>query len=154
MVSYNVILRLNLCFYLLVKEENVNDTVTLRIVADDENENNDEGNVQMPCIFVRDFTWTPHPFDSKDLSFKDLCPHGGPGGLVCCENCTANYSKLMSKTLRNVEAQKMAKIGEEVTELLKFIKAAKRTLGETVCEVRKMPVPLRNSVDVDEEQYF
>jgi hypothetical protein len=102
-------------------------------------------------IFLRDINWIPHPLDLTSLSYVDLCLNGGPGGLICCESCTSNYSKFLSKCYTNLEEQKIAKLGVEITELLQFIEDAKPTLAETISFTRKIPVHHREFHEDDTE---
>jgi flagellar biosynthesis GTPase FlhF len=95
-----------------------------------------------PSQFFKDFNWTPHTYDSKELSFTTGCPRGGPGGLICCESCTAQYSNFLSGTTRDIEQQKAAKMGGEMTELLGFLSSAKKLLGQSVRVARRKPVPM------------
>jgi hypothetical protein len=90
----------------------------------------------------RDFNWTPHSYDSKELSFAAACPRGGPGGMICCESCTAQYSDYLSGTTGDIEQQKAAKMGGEMTELLGFLSSAKKILGQSVRVARRKPVPM------------
>ena len=96
-------------------------------------------------IFARDFHWTPHVFDSKECFYNILCPHGGPGGLVCCASCTASYTKHLTKTAIDMETQKMQKVGDEVNELIEFTRSAKQTLAHTIKVARRKPVPTRRN---------
>ena len=115
--------------------------------------NNETTDVSVPAetkqpaisIFARDIRWTPHVLDSKDLSYSMLCQHGGPGGLVCCDSCTASYTKYLTKTFSDMETQKMAKAGEEVKELLDFTRNAKLKLSQTIKVARRKPVPIRRT---------
>lgn len=89
-----------------------------------------------PSHFFKDFNFTPHTYDSKEPSCT------GPGGLICCESCTAQYSDFLSSTTRDIEQQKAAKIGGEMTELLGFLSSAKKLLGQSVRVARRKPVPM------------
>jgi chemotaxis protein histidine kinase CheA len=93
-----------------------------------------------PSHFFRDFNWTPHTYDSKD--FTAGCPRGGPGGLICCESCATQYSNFLSGTTGDIEQQKAAKMGGEMTELLGFLSNAKKLLGQSVRVARRKPVPM------------
>jgi chemotaxis protein histidine kinase CheA len=95
-----------------------------------------------PSHFFKDFNWTPHMYDSKEPSFTAGCPRGGPGGLICCESCAAQYSNFLSGTTRDIEQQKAAKMGGEMTELLGFLSNAKKLLGQSVRVARRKPVPM------------
>jgi chemotaxis protein histidine kinase CheA len=93
-----------------------------------------------PSHFFRDFNWTPHTYDSKE--FNAGCPRGGPGGLICCESCAAQYSNFLSGTTGDIEQQKAAKMGGEMTELLGFLSNAKKLLGQSVRVARRKPIPM------------
>ena len=56
------------------------------------------------------------------------CPDGGPGGLICCSYCTAAYSRFLSNTAKEMEAQSVASAGQEVSELLDLLADAKQRL--------------------------
>ena len=98
---------------------------------------------QQPSItlFARDLNWTQHVFDKSNISYSMLCPHGGPGGLVCCESCTSTYSNFLSKTAKDMETQRIANLGSEVKELIQFSRDAKSRLSESVKATRRKPVP-------------
>uniref|UniRef100_A0A7S1Z0C0 PHD-type domain-containing protein n=1 Tax=Trieres chinensis TaxID=1514140 RepID=A0A7S1Z0C0_TRICV len=36
------------------------------------------------------------------------CPVGGPGGLICCSACTASFSRMLTETAQEMEAQMIA----------------------------------------------
>jgi len=88
-------------------------------------------------IFAREIVWKPHPFDLAEPS----CPRGGPGGLICCEVCAANYSQYLTITCKDMEEQKKRKVAKELTQLLGFMKAAKTRLGKSVRAARRQPPP-------------
>ena len=56
------------------------------------------------------------------------CPDGGPGGLICCSYCTATYSRFLSNTAKEMEAQSVAKVGQEVSEIMELLANAKQRL--------------------------
>lgn len=58
----------------------------------------------------------------------DPCPDGGPGGLICCSYCTAAYSRFLSNTATEMEAQTVARVGQEVSEILELLEDAKQRL--------------------------
>lgn len=59
----------------------------------------------------------------------EACPDGGPGGLICCSYCTAAYSRFLSNTAKEMEAQSVSRIGQEVSEILELLADAKSRLG-------------------------
>lgn len=90
--------------------------------------------VNLPAIFARDISWTYHPFDSSesDSPYDSTCPKGGPGGLICCEACTKNYSNFLTTTSKDMEEQKTQKVNNEVQELLGILTSAKSKLNNAL----------------------
>jgi len=95
----------------------------------------------LPEIFARDFNWKYHTFDSSesDSPYDSTCPNGGPGGLICCEICTKNYSSFMSNTSKELEEQKIRKLNNEVEELLTILTSARTKLNTAVRAARGQP---------------
>jgi hypothetical protein len=62
------------------------------------------------------------------LPIYSACPQNGPGGLICCAHCTASYSRFLSNTAKEMEAQSVAKAGQEVNEILDLLADAKKRL--------------------------
>ena len=72
--------------------------------------------------------------DSEDQKQEDPptykpCPTGGPGGLICCSYCNASYSRVLSNTAKEMEAQSIARNGQEVSEILELLADAKKRLS-------------------------
>ena len=63
-----------------------------------------------------------------DKPTYEPCPDGGPGGLICCSYCTAAYSRFLSNTANEMEAQSVSRVGQEVSEILELLADAKRRL--------------------------
>ncbi|EED94509.1 predicted protein [Thalassiosira pseudonana CCMP1335] len=57
-----------------------------------------------------------------------VCPSGGPGGLICCSYCSASYSRFLSNTAKEMEAQSLAKAGQDTKQLLELLADAKSRL--------------------------
>lgn len=87
-------------------------------------------------VFSREFIWNPHPFDNIDTQNHtdayQVCPTGGPGGLVCCKQCTSTYSRYLSHTARDMESQTINKVGHEVREILDLLREANIRLQQAV----------------------
>lgn len=64
----------------------------------------------------------------EDAPTYQACPTGGPGGLICCSYCNASYSRLLSNTAKEMEAQSIARKGQEVSEILELLADAKKRL--------------------------
>jgi NUMOD3 motif len=94
-------------------------------------------------IFTPDIQWTPHFLDAKDIQYDMLCPHGGPGGLICCHSCSVQYTKYMNATFHDLERQVTVKIGNEVQELLRHTSVTKQQLLQTMKVARRKPIPIR-----------
>lgn len=63
-----------------------------------------------------------------DKPSYEPCPDGGPGGLICCSYCTAAYSRFLSNTAKEMEAQSVSRVGQEVSEILELLEDAKQRL--------------------------
>lgn len=63
-----------------------------------------------------------------DAPTYNPCPDGGPGGLICCSYCTASYSRFLSNTAKEMEAQSVSRVGKEVSEILELLSDAKERL--------------------------
>ncbi len=104
-------------------------------------ENNDAGK----NVFSRDIAWSKFSFgDDNDnrQSYDQVCPQGGPGGLICCDSCCKQYSSYLSKTVKDMEIQRTHKGGKEVKELLKFLHQGKKTLERAIGVAKKKVPPL------------
>lgn len=56
------------------------------------------------------------------------CPSGGPGGLICCSHCATSYSQILANTTKEMEAQTVEKVGQEVGELMEMLRDAQTRL--------------------------
>lgn len=87
-------------------------------------------------IFTQDVQWTSHVFDLKGkdgkFAYQMSCPTGGPGGLICCDQCTKAYSNYMSNSTKNIEEQKSQNVCQEVTDIVQFLDDAKSKLDKAV----------------------
>eukprot|EP00804_Cyclotella_cryptica_P026636 CCRYP_019089-RA/>CCRYP_019089-RA protein AED:0.16 eAED:0.16 QI:1468/1/1/1/1/0.8/5/144/860 len=63
-----------------------------------------------------------------DLPTYAPCPNRGPGGLICCSHCTAAYSRYLSNAAKEMEAQSIAKVGQEVNDILDLLADARQRL--------------------------
>jgi hypothetical protein len=134
-------------------------------LSEEEDIKEEEESAAADSVFARDIVWTPHSFgpaaaDSTGISreettrrtqlqsscnsnsYQATCPQGGPGGLICCETCTASYSSYLTLTAKDMEVQKTYKAGKEVQEMLRFLEQGKEKLDLAVKTARKVPPPL------------
>jgi hypothetical protein len=89
--------------------------------------------VMLSQVFARDIHWTHHHFDQSELdSPYEVCPNNGPGGLICCADCTKQYSNFLTLTAKDIEEQKTHKVIKEVKELMEFLNSAKTKLGDGI----------------------
>jgi hypothetical protein len=95
-----------------------------------------------PGCFTRDYQWTEHSYDDGKVSYKDICPNNGPGGLLCCAWCTRQYSKYMSMTLASLQEQKQGNTYQELTQLMDILQDSRALLASTVQAARRKPPPL------------
>ena len=105
----------------------------------------------MLSMFVPEILWSPHPFVDEDteVAFNNVCPTGGPGGLICCSVCTATYSKYLSATFQDVERQANSRMAREVEELISLTSASKGRLGQVNRAARKKAPPVDTRGDVE-----
>lgn len=108
----------------------------LSIVLDETVESSAKTEVFLPPIDSGMATTT-----TSDLAIMDSnigasklfsCPIGGPGGLICCDVCTASYSKMLSQTEKEHEIQMVSKIGQEVSELMELLTDAQIRLQQAL----------------------
>lgn len=104
------------------------------------------------AVFTPDIHWTTHTFDpppkklkKRIVRYNEICPTGGPGGLICCSICAATYSKYISSTLKNMTVQRTSKLAAQTEELLEMFDSAKSRLIESVKCARKKPPPVPSS---------
>lgn len=97
------------------------------------------GHQALPGLFTRDIVWTPHVYDAgpNQINYDEHCPKGGPGGLICCADCSSKYSNYLTQTVFDIEEQKLSKGGYEIRELLRFAKDTQTTLQETSAAARR-----------------
>jgi hypothetical protein len=93
--------------------------------------------------FTRVVTWTPFSFGDDQQTYKQICPNGGAGGLICCEFCSNKYSSFLSQTVGDMEIQRTHKCGKEVKEVLKFLAEGREelTLAMKVASCKSPPLP-------------
>ena len=98
-------------------------------------------------VFSKDIVWKPYSFGSDGQTYDQACPEGGPGGLICCETCSKQFSAYLRQTVKDVERQKTHKAGREVREIMKAIDEAKEKLDRAVIAAQKKipPVPPKPS---------
>lgn len=83
--------------------------------------------------------------NNNEISSDKVCKVGGPGGLICCEDCSREYNKYLMQTLEDVETQRITKEAEEVTEIVKFLKETKDTLKRATDSALTKAPPLPSS---------
>ena len=90
-----------------------------------------------PSFFEKNIQWKVHDFDypstnSAKTVYENTCPLGGPGGLVCCADCTKMYSDFLTATSTDMERQKTQQMNKEVMELLGFLSGSQSQLHEAL----------------------
>ena len=107
----------------------------------------------VPEIFRRDFEWTPHPvFGTSTAAATPTDPKadealscrfgtGGPGGLVCCDACTALYADYLSMTYEELQIQKTAKVANELETIAKYMQLNHERLTQSVEAAKRHPPP-------------
>jgi len=93
--------------------------------------------------------WRPYSFsenkeidNNNSLSYDEVCDEGGPGGLICCEDCSRNYNAYLTSTMEDVEMQRINKEAEEVTEILDYLNEKKEILNQSVDSAKTKIPPL------------
>jgi len=87
--------------------------------------------VKAAAAIKREIVWNQSDFDAHVVSYAK-CPSGGPGGLICCDSCTAAYSRQLSETSKEMDSQTVSSIGREVSELIQLLNDAKTRLQQSV----------------------
>lgn len=104
----------------------------------------DEGHQQMPPLpSAASEAQRKTDIDLGNISHQmpaPACPSGGPGGLICCAHCATSYSQILANTTKEMEAQTVEKVGQEVGELMEMLRDAQTRL--------------RLAVDVSKEKSF
>ena len=83
--------------------------------------------------------WRP---DNNNISssYDEACIDDGPGGLICCEDCSSKYNAYLTSTMDDVETQRMNKGTQEVTEILDILNEKKDML-KVAADSAKMKIP-------------
>lgn len=125
------------------KEEDRNEDVIVQ-------EKKQDGEPTAPALlhhaFAPDIEWTPHDYDGHDNLYEQLCPAGGPGGLICCQFCVSAYSQYLTQTANEIEVQTIHNIGKEVQELIGFMKQTRNKLQDKVGLARRQAPPSRQGM--------
>ena len=85
---------------------------------------------------------------SQSSTYSRKCASNGPGGLICCKQCTLTYSKYLSHTGKDIESQIVNKVGHEVNEILEILRGANTKLQRAV-EVVKANDMTRKYLDTN-----
>ena len=94
-------------------------------------------------VFSSHVEWTRHDYDTHDRLYEQLCPTGGPGGLVCCEVCSTAYSRYLNQTSTDLGVQTVHQVGKEVEELVGFMHETRSKLQKKVFLARQQAPPLK-----------
>jgi hypothetical protein len=92
-------------------------------------------------VFAPAVEWTPHDYDGHNKLYEQLCPTGGPGGLICCQTCASAYSRYLTQTANDIEVQTIHNIGKEVQELVGFMEETRSKLQDKVGLARQQDPP-------------
>ena len=84
-----------------------------------------------------------HDYDIHERLYEQLCPTGGPGGLACCEVCSAAYSRYLNQTSQDIETQSIHNAGTEVKECIGFMKETRDKLQKKVAAARTQAPPVK-----------
>eukprot|EP00980_Cylindrotheca_fusiformis_P030801 scaffold25436_cov127-Cylindrotheca_fusiformis.AAC.9 len=124
------------------------DTGKEKIVVEELHEKADQEVVKIQKdkkLFVSDLSWTPVQIWKDGESYDQVCPNGGPGGLICCKSCAKAYSSYLDTTVNDLETQRTHKAGSEVKELLEYIDKDKNDLDRFSAVARRKSPPIARS---------
>jgi hypothetical protein len=95
-------------------------------------------------LFRRDIHWTPFSFSviPENDSYDRVCPNGRPGGLICCESCSRLYQTYLTRTVQDIEVQRLEKDAAEVKEILGFVADDTQALAAAIDATRNTIPPL------------
>ena len=96
-------------------------------------------------VFAPYIVWTPHDYDSQPNLHEQLCPTGGPGGLVCCHVCASAYSRYLAQAVTDMDTQNLEHAGNEVQELMGFMDETRSKLQGKVRLAQHQKPPPRGS---------
>jgi hypothetical protein len=82
--------------------------------------------------------WRPN--NNNISSYDEACIDAGPGGLICCEDCSSKYNAYLTSTIDDAETQRMNKGTQEVTEILDILNEKKDML-KGAADSAKMKIP-------------
>ncbi|CAJ1966895.1 unnamed protein product [Cylindrotheca closterium] len=92
-------------------------------------------------VFSEEITWTPVEVWKEGDSYDKICPSGGPGGLICCQECAKKYSSFVDDTMKDLEAQRTHKLGNEVKEIATLLEQGRSDLERIGSVARRKPPP-------------
>lgn len=93
-------------------------------------------------VFSKDVVWTQFSFGENGRGYEEVCPIGGPGGIVCCEACADLYSSYLNQTVKDMEIQRADRNGREVQQLLDFLVEGRKALERSFVVAKKRVPPL------------
>lgn len=114
-------------------------------VAESADEEKQEEVAKAPALLQQVFApaveWAAHDYDAHDNLYEQLCPTGGPGGLICCQTCASAYSRYLTQTANDIEVQTIHNIGKEVQELVGFMEETRSKLQDKIGLARQQGPP-------------
>jgi hypothetical protein len=95
----------------------------------------EEHDERIKKLFPKEITWRSFYFSndfSESISYAEVCPRGGLGGLICCEECSQKYSSYLSQTMEDLESQRIHREMEELKEVMQLLEGSQKDLDEAV----------------------
>jgi len=74
---------------------------------------------------------TAHKKGVNNVLKRKKCKNGGPGGLICCSECNALYSRYLVFTHREMERIAVQKVSQEVSELIVLLEESRNRLKDS-----------------------
>lgn len=102
-------------------------------------------------VFTEEVAWTPVEAWKEGDSYDKICSTGGPGGLICCQECAKKYSTFMEDTMKDLEVQRTHKLGTDVKEIIGLLDQARTDLERIGSIARKKPPPIKRRVNHRDE---
>lgn len=105
-----------------------------------------------PPVPVWKMEWTPQDFDQRNVareanaeeetkSSYPKCRNAGFGGLICCEECSKSYSKVLQQTVEDMEEQRLEAVVCQAEELLGYVEETRIRLLRSTQVVKQKPPP-------------
>jgi hypothetical protein len=113
-----------------------------KVVMEDIDPDNDE---RTKDLFEKEIVWSDFSFSKNNAhaKFDEICPVGGPGGLICCEFCSRRYHLYLTKMAEDMETHRIQQQTNEMKDIIIFVNGAKDELKTAVKDAQGKEPPSR-----------